>query len=254
MGIDILQIAVVPSNALFYKSILNFKEIEDKTISDKLINGVEVRGYYTIFKNAPDFLMKNYGGLSAEKNLHDFMLLKSFPQNIFPARKFCSSEDPHMNQKCLTSFLSFLMQYHDMSSKEWQILNHVYKDWIADILPVEEKYHYLKSRVSYRHIVKCQTFIYGGKYEEHIFCNILDVTKQGLRINCKTELLQNKEYFLDIRINKTTVTSVKCKIMRQQGSIYGANVLESTKNWDEFIDHLNTRFLGSMMEEIKQTG
>lgn len=244
-GVTHFVIAVNPKWIDFYKSILNFKPLSKKVVSNySFVNGAPAAGAILNLENAAQVYYKIYSSKRKSRNLYSFFMDIPCVNMEFPLRKKSIISDPMLSPELLRHF--FIKSTNcmaSMSDLEHSVLREMYDHpdylkWIPEVNVVSIR----KKRAGKRFETDLHARLrLPNNRSTHLV--IQDVSYQGFGGYTNPQSIDTTiEYKILINIEEVEPCEVKGTFARlnDQGQ-FGFIISKSCERWANFIRNLEMR-------------
>lgn len=240
-GCEKFVIAVNPSMVQLYEDIYLFKKIPQKSIhgSYEFVKGAPAVGLFINTSESKKMFLQEYQTKEISKNLHSFMFDDSYTSAAFN------------NQN---------MKYFDISSSSsGTILQYFldnYPQWWSKLDPmikfkfVNAQYSIGRDHIKYPDAIIAPNHRNSPRYEsllntflsEHnIAGNILNISRDGLKLRKPHQDVILKPQFLKMQIGPETSVNLKLKQMWNNDHFSGYNILDADSEWELFIEYIENK-------------
>lgn len=257
LNVDSLQIAVPKNKTRFFQNVLGFTPL-NQSFYDSSLQGLPFCALSLNLQDGYDFLAINHGKKPQAKNLFFYFTKFDFSQFFeFPERRFYSANDPVLTPQLLDHFFNYKTSIlSQLSPEQLDYIRYIYdSSEYNQVIPHSlTNLTYLNLRRGKRFPVNCP-----GRIMSHspIEFNINNVSPNGFsaHLNGQHMLILNQIFDVNVMINDYEVCSIKAKVVwKKSQSEYGFCLIKSSQNWNQFLEHLETRLLKVDQEDEDDSG
>jgi hypothetical protein len=238
--IDGLVISVNAAVRDFYKAILMFENFEGsgKRQYGFVKNDVADSVWLDI-KNCQERFKHYYFGKPKEKNMYHYFWEHSFPNFIFPERKYYKTSDPVLSPKLMEHFFKNKLDVlSSMTDEEKIALKRLY--FFDDFSSIIEGQDHSSGRRYARFPVHCPAIVAVAETSQIKPVIVEEVSRKGFALtSSEVDATVGATIKLKIELGPGISTQIEGKVIWSSGTgSYGLEVLKETDVWKTFIDHL----------------
>lgn len=245
-GIDVKLIVIKPFRRHFYESMLCFKPLENKIITNYAFsNGATVMAEFLNLNEAPELYKKIYNSYPDEQNLYKYFVESKISNFQFPERIYNNISDPVITPELLNYFfIEKTDTLKNMSPFELAVLKNLYKDreyqyLLSDFLKnsSEVKFH----RSDERFELKSSAILLATKNSPNRIVNVHDVSLNGVMIYSPIKLQFEGRQRICIVLGPKIYSYLYIEPKWTNGlGHYGFKIVHNDHAWIDFIDHLQS--------------